>query len=126
MARLLEELNRGWGQRYAKRLAVPAPATHRAELRLLASWCAEYLETHPGDPSALVEKLLDGFWSRPELTRPRPKWLVEDPARYLGGVDGRTGPAKGRSDRLEPGTGAGFSTAPVPMDLPIFHEKAVV
>lgn len=110
LARLLAALGSGWDSRYLARLTVPSPSVHQAELRPLATWCAEYLETHATDtPEALTTRLLDAFWSRPDLKRPAAKWLAEDPLRYVTGVDARE-PRKPRkvTDRLPPGTGAGF------------------
>lgn len=113
-------LKRGWDARHATKLAAPSAPVHSEDLKPLARWCVEYLETHPGDPDELCSRLLDGFWSRSDLDRPTPKWLAEDPLRYVNGADARAGKARQRrrkTDRLPPGTGIGFSEddiAPAP------------
>lgn len=111
LARLLTALHRGWDARHLERLAAPAPPAHFEALRPLATWCAEYLETHDADdPDELVRRLLTAFWGRTDLRRPTPRWLAEDPLRYVTGADAREAPKPRRiTDRLPPGSGIGFS-----------------
>lgn len=118
LARLLAALHRGWDSQHLARLAAPSPPAHLEALRPLGVWCAEYLETHDDDPDDLVERLLAGFWGRADLRRPSPRWLAEDPLRYVTGTDAREARAPRRTtDRLLPGSGLGFSEddiAPTP------------
>ena len=118
LARSLQTLRVGWSERHLARLAAPAPPLHLEALKPLASWIVEYLDTHDSTPESVGEALLAGFWSRTDLERPKPEWLVEDPLRYVTGVDAAASKrsARRRSDRLPPGTGAGFDDGEFPSD----------
>jgi hypothetical protein len=84
LARSLAVLRQGWAQRYEARMAVPTPPAHFEALKPLGSWLASYLAGRDEEPEDVASALLDAFFARTDLKRPKPEWLAEDPARYLG------------------------------------------